>query len=61
MEINKKVFKTFKLIDQKQTSMSNMHLFNHECVIQKYEDPLEIFNEFYDIRYKFTQRDVNLN
>ena len=63
MEINKKVFKTFKLIDQKQTSMSNMHLFNHECVIQKYEDPLEIFNEFYDIRYKFytKRREFKLN
>ena len=33
-------------------STTNMHMFNHECKLHKYESVVEIIDEFYDVRLK---------
>ena len=43
----------FKLIDSKNTSMSNMHLYNNNCIIRKYLTPVDILKEFYNIRIQY--------
>lgn len=43
----------FKLIDSKNTVMTNMHLYNNNCIIQKYLTPLDILHEFFDIRMQY--------
>ena len=37
-------------------SLSNMHLFNHEEKLKKYENVEEIINDFYDERYKLYEK-----
>ena len=42
----------FKLTTSRPMSTSNMHLYNHKGVITKYNSPLEIIKEFFQIRMK---------
>ena len=42
-----------KLVDTKNTSYSNMHLYNKNGTIQKYETVESILREYYDIRLKY--------
>lgn len=51
--VNDELDKRFKLIESKCTSMTNMHLYNSDCIIQKYDNPNSILKEFYDIRLQF--------
>ena len=39
-----------KLIDTGRTGMTNMHLFNKEGQIKKYNTPVDLMEEFYEIR-----------
>lgn len=50
----KKILDFFKL--SKTILTSNMHLFNRNNEIKKYESVNQIINEFYDIRYEFYQK-----
>ena len=36
-----------------KVSLTNMHLFNVDSVIQKYTSIVEIMNDFFDVRYQF--------
>ena len=45
------VEKTLKLTTT--TSTTNMHLFNHECKLKKYQNVQEIIDDFYVIRMEF--------
>lgn len=40
----------FKLVSSKGFSTTNMHLFNPACQIRRYESPIEIIKEFYQVR-----------
>jgi DNA topoisomerase-2 len=42
----------FKLYTTKNTSLTNIHLYNSKNIIQKYNDVFEIINEFYQVRLK---------
>ena len=42
----------FKLTTTKNTALSNIHLYNHNNVIQKYNSIYQIFDEHYQIRYE---------
>lgn len=46
-------YKSLNLIDSKNTSMSNIHLYNQDGRIQKYSSPEEILEEFYNFRLGF--------
>lgn len=54
---NKDIFKSFKLINQQ--SMKNMVLFNKDGQLKKYENEIEILEEFYDLRLEFYHRRKN--
>ena len=45
-----------KLIDYKRTSTTNMHLFNKDGQIKKYDSPNKILEEFYDIRREYYEK-----
>ena len=45
--------KTLKLSSSKATSMTNIHLYNREGTITKYESPEHIIEEFYNIRLEY--------
>ena len=51
--------KTFKLIDSKNTQTSNMHLFDADGVITKYQDPNEILRDYYIIRLIYYEKRYN--
>jgi DNA topoisomerase-2 len=52
--LSKGVFeKEMKLIDSGNTNTSNMHLFNEQGQIRKYESPNVIIEEFYGIRKNY--------
>lgn len=46
----------FKLVSSKNMNMSNMYLFNSKCQIQKYDTPLDIIRDFYNIRLSYYQK-----
>jgi DNA topoisomerase-2 len=45
-----------KLVSSKNLSTSNMYLFNSKCQIQKYDTPIDIIRDFYDIRLTYYQK-----
>ena len=45
--------KILKLTDSKKTGTTNMHLFNKDGQIRKYNDPNEILEEFYEVRREY--------
>tara|TARA_B110000208_G_scaffold192009_1_gene261748 strand:+ start:4132 stop:7440 length:3309 start_codon:yes stop_codon:yes gene_type:complete len=49
-------YKSLNLIDSKNTSMSNIHLYNQNGRIQKYSSPEEILEEFYKFRLGFYEK-----
>ena len=49
----KDVDKALNLIDSKNTSMTNIHLYNEGGTIKKYNNVNEIIEEFYEIRLKY--------
>ena len=51
--VDNEIDSRFKLTDSKNTSMSNMHLYNSNCIIQKYLTPIDILKEFYNIRMEY--------
>lgn len=53
-EDDDEIYKLFKLTSSLSTN--NMHAYNRNNVIQKYNSPLEIINEFYEIRLEFYQK-----
>lgn len=55
--------KKFKLIDSKHTNTTNMHLFNKDGQIKKYNKPNDILKEFYELRldYYVKRREYILN
>tara|TARA_B100000780_G_scaffold279144_1_gene255937 strand:+ start:5284 stop:8607 length:3324 start_codon:yes stop_codon:yes gene_type:complete len=59
----KDVNKALNLIDSKNTSMSNIHLYNEQGTIKKYANVNEIIEEFYGIRLKYygKRRDYLIN
>lgn len=46
----------FKLVSLKLLGTTNMYLFNHHGQITKYETPMDIVKEFYDIRLQYYQK-----
>ena len=50
-----------KLIDSKKTNTSNMHLFNKDGQIKKYESAESILEEFYEIRRDFYEKSSAFN
>ncbi len=54
LESTKDIDKQFHLI--KKFSTTNMHLFDVNGTIKKYDSPLEIMEEFYMIRYKIYEK-----
>ena len=42
----------FKLTTTKYTNLTNIHLYNKDNVIQKYNSIFEIFDEHYEVRYE---------
>ena len=44
--------KMFKLTSTKQTSLTNIHLYNSNNQIQKYKTIYHILDEHYNVRYK---------
>ena len=48
--------KFMKLVDSKRTNTSNMHLFNRDGQIKKYENAENILEEFYEIRREFYEK-----
>jgi len=49
----KDIDKALNLVDSKNTSMSNIHLYNEQGTIKKYNSVNEIIQEFYEIRLKY--------
>jgi DNA topoisomerase-2 len=45
-----------KLVSSKVLGTTNMYLFNQKCQIQKYDTPVDIIREFYQIRLGYYQR-----
>jgi len=54
LESTKDIDKQFRLV--KKFSTTNMHLFDVNGTIKKYDGPIEIMNEFYTIRYKIYEK-----
>ena len=54
LQNTKDIDKIFHLV--KKFSITNMHLFDINGTIKKYNNPLEIMEEFYNIRYKFYEK-----
>ena len=54
LETTKDIDKQFRLV--KKFSTTNMHLFDVCGTIKKYNNPIEIMNEFYTIRYKIYEK-----
>jgi DNA topoisomerase-2 len=54
LESTKDIDKQFHLV--KKFSITNMHLFDINGVIKKYESPVEIMEEFYSVRYKIYEK-----
>lgn len=54
LETTKDIDKQFRLV--KKFSTTNMHLFDVNGTIKKYENPVEIMKEFYITRYKIYQK-----
>ena len=50
---NEDIETRFRLTDTKNSSLSNMHLYNSECIITKYDSAESILKEFYNIRLDF--------
>ena len=50
------VEKTFKLTSSKNTSYSNMYLYDSSIKIYKYEGPYDILMDFYTIRLEYYQK-----
>ena len=48
--------KTLKLSSSKATSMSNIHLYNREGTITRYDNPEDILEEFYEIRLEYYKK-----
>jgi DNA gyrase/topoisomerase IV subunit A len=46
----------FKLVSLKLLGTTNMYLFNQHGQITKYETPMDIVREFYDIRLQYYQK-----
>jgi DNA topoisomerase-2 len=42
--------KELKLVESRNTNLGNMHLFDADGKIKKYENALEILDDFYDVR-----------
>ena len=53
---NTKFENLFKLISTKGLTTSNMYAFNSKRQITKYKSPIEIINEYYNIRLEFYQK-----
>lgn len=54
LETTTDIDKQFRLI--KKFSTTNMHLFNVNGIIKKYNNPVEIMDEFYTIRYQIYEK-----
>lgn len=54
LEDKNSLISTFKL--ETYISMNNMHLFNKDSKIQKYDSVDQIINDFYDVRLDFYQK-----
>ncbi len=50
----KDIEKQFHLV--KKYSLNNMNLFNRHCTINKYNNVLDIINEYYDIRIEYYEK-----
>jgi DNA topoisomerase-2 len=59
LEDVEKFEKKFKLVNSKSTGLTNMHLYNRDGYIQKYNTIEEIMREFYDIRLEFYEKRRN--
>ena len=51
--------KTLKLTSSKATSLSNIHLYNRDGTITKYNSPEHIIEEFYVIRLEYYEKRLN--
>jgi DNA topoisomerase-2 len=51
-----KIIEMLKLSSNKNLSTSNMHLFDKDHRIKKYESPIEIIKEFYKVRLFYFQK-----
>jgi DNA topoisomerase-2 len=54
LKSTKDIDKQFRLV--KKFSTTNMHLFDVNGTIKKYDGPVEIMNEFYVVRYKIYEK-----
>lgn len=50
---NREIIKLLKLTDSRNSSYSNMHLYNRKGSITKYDDTEKIMRDFYKIRIEF--------
>lgn len=46
----------FKMITSKPLSMTNMYAFNENCQIQKFNNPIDIIKQFYNVRLTYYQK-----
>ena len=56
MKNPKRFEEELKLVSKKSLSTSNMHLYNKDGQIRKYETPNEIIKEFYKVRIEYYQK-----